>query len=118
MCEEFVLEVCVRRSEFSVAGGVVGSVYVEVGGGVVVVLCMLLSSRRGQEVRGVCLVRVLLCRWWCTDINLSCLVLVAVTSFSVSRARFGEPLLVCEIVEYIVCVAGMSRRGVHRLSRQ
>ena len=40
-----------------------------------------------------------------------CLVLIALRSLSVSRARFAEPLVLCEIVAYIVCAIGTSPRG-------
>ena len=42
-----------------------------------------------------------------------CLVLVALRTLSVSRVRFAEPEVLCEIVACTVCAAGTSPRGAH-----
>ena len=43
-----------------------------------------------------------------------CLVLVALRTLSVSKARFAEPMVLCEIVACIVCATGTSPRDAHR----
>ena len=46
-----------------------------------------------------------------------CLVLVALRTLSVSRTRFAEPVVLCEIVACTVCAAGTSPRGAHCTTR-